>query len=254
MYTLKIMVLIQSLVQIILESLPISSSGHLLLVQRVTDLPMLSKSFEYLLHGPTIILLMIYFRSTWVALLMQCWRYRNLIVRMIFLGALADTITAVVYGCMQLLAPWFPLWVGFGITAGMLFSLRSVSYKKAEMSYAKAAAIGLVQGISGLPGISRLASTYVAGVWLGLSPRKSFYFSCMIQFPLILAGFLCGVWTVPAGTVQAMVAQPYTVLALVGATTIAYYLLQWVQKCMQAETLWKFGFYLLAPFLIALVF
>lgn len=248
------MIIVQTLLQIILESLPISSSGHLALFQKIMGWEELPTSFEYVLHGPTIIVLMVYFRTTWVSLMKHSWRFRYLIAHMIFLAAMADVVTALVYGCMKLVSPQFPLWLGFFITACMLFSLRGLDYKKKRVTYKKALILGFVQGIAGLPGISRLACTYVTGVWLGLSPRKSFYFSCMIQFPLICAGFLYGLWNVQGTAYTEFFWQSYFVITLIGGACVAYALLWWVQRCMQTDNLWKFGCYMLVPLCLAMLF
>jgi len=257
------MMIIQTLLQIILESLPISSSGHLVLAEKIMHWQEIPKTVEYLLHGPTIVVLIVYFRATWIHLLLHCWRYRALLMRMIFLGAAATLVTVPLYCGMQWLAPLFPLSLGFACTASFLFSLRFVSYQHEQMSYKKALLLGCVQGISGLPGISRLASTYVAGVWLGLTPKKSFYFSCMMQFPLICAGFLYGLFKTPELAKAARgewfcvskIISNHAVsnsIAISAATAIAYFLLWWVQRCMQQHTLWKFGYYMLLPLTLAL--
>lgn len=245
--------MIQAFVQIILESLPVSSSGHLVLLQKVMEWPSLARSFEYMLHGPTIVMLMFYFRATWYALLRHCWRLRKFIVYLIFLTISTDVITVIVYGFMQWLGAGFPLSLGFLITMGMLFSVRWTLPGRQLMTIKKAWIIGFMQGIAGLPGISRLASTYVAGVWLGLAPHKSFYFSCMIQFPLICAGFLYGFWFVRVDEIRMFFVQPKCITFFVIATIIAYVLLGLVQRYMETGTVWKFGYYMLLPFGIALL-
>lgn len=250
--------IIQSLLQIILESLPVSSSGHLVLAEKIMQWQEIPKAVEYVLHGPTIVVLVLYFRATWVPLLLHCWRYRAVLLRMIFLGAAATLVTVPLYCGMQWLAPCFPLAFGFACTASLLFSLRFVSYHHEPMSYKKALLLGCVQGISGLPGISRLASTYVAGVWLGLPAHKSFYFSCMMQFPLICAGFLYGLFKT-AWFDTILLTQNHSPravsnsIAISAATAIAYILLWWVQRCMEQHTLWKFGYYMLLPLALALI-
>lgn len=245
--------IIQSLLQIILESLPVSSSGHLVLAEKIMQWQEIPKAVEYVLHGPTIVVLVLCFRATWVPLLLHCWRYRAVLLRMIFLGAAATLVTVPFYCGMQWLAPSFPLALGFACTASLLFSLRFVSYHHEPMSYKKALLLGCVQGISGLPGISRLASSYVAGVWLGLAPRKSFYFSCMMQFPLICAGFLYGLFKTCGTEYRHIVSQPQDAIAIASATAIAYILLWWVQRCMEQHTIWKFGYYMLLPLTLALI-
>jgi undecaprenyl pyrophosphate phosphatase UppP len=55
------------LIQIIGESLPISSSGHVLLMQKLfaQALGKQATIIDFLLHGPTILILLIYFFKTW---------------------------------------------------------------------------------------------------------------------------------------------------------------------------------------------
>lgn len=241
---------IQACIQIVTESLPVSSSGHLLLLQKIYGWPALSRSFEYIMHGPTIILLVVYFRNIWYGLLCRCWRWRHVIVRMICFAFSADLITTLIYICMQYYGKNFPLSIGLCITAVLLFSLRYAPCPHQKfMPFASALMIGCMQGVAGLPGISRLASTYVAGIWLGLKPRASFYFSCMIQFPLLCAGFLYGIWLDADTKILCM--QPFFVIIIIGAMLIAYLFLWLVQQAMEFKMLWKLGYYMLIPAFIA---
>lgn len=245
--------LIQSAIQIIIESLPISSSGHLALVQAFAGWAPLSQACEYIMHGPTVALFIIYFRSTWIPLLMHCWRFRVMLAHMIGLACITDILTACIYESVKLWCAAFPLPLGFLITALALGSLRFVRHRVYQpMTVRTALLIGAVQGIAGLPGISRLAITYCTGVWLGLSPRKSFIFSCMIQFPLICAGFLYGLWQGDSACVDLFM-QPLSLLVIGVATCVAYLLLWWVQDCMQRGTVWKFSYYMLLPLIISLL-
>jgi undecaprenyl-diphosphatase len=241
----------QSFLQIILESLPISSSGHLLLMQKILHWPELGRATEYLLHTPTIIILITYFRAVWFPLLMQFTRYYKTIGHMIALTGIADCITALLYLGIQWMAVPFPLWLGFAITAALLFSLYYVPQQRQTLTFTKACILGCVQGVAALPGISRLASTYVAGRWLGLAPHKSFGVSCMLQFPLICAGFLYGSMKQYQGETGSVEFNFTFFVVITSATIISYMLLAWVQRCMERNTLWKFGWYMLMPTTLA---
>ncbi len=65
--------------QVIIESLPISSSGHLRLAEMLLDragiaLGTLPKFFEHFLNGPALVVLAVYFYKPWSALVRSAWR------------------------------------------------------------------------------------------------------------------------------------------------------------------------------------
>jgi len=251
------MLLVQVFLQIIFESIPVSSSGHLMLWQRLmgSAAAPLSSTCHYVLHGPTLLLLVCYFRAAWVPLLLHCWRYRCIIVRMTAFCALTDTVSAILYTLAHHYGASFPLWAGFLVTMLALFSLHSVErghVVRRQATLRELLIIGVVQGIAGLPGVSRLATTYVAGRWLGLSAYKSFSVSCMVQWPLIAGGFMYGVWKEYGSQHCVDLLQGWMLLGLLGATVVAYVLLWVVQGCMERNTLWRLSYYMLIPFVIAL--
>ena len=58
--------------QVVLESFPVSSSGHMVIVEKFSamfgtgfEISSLSETFDYFLHGPTIFILLIFFRKEW---------------------------------------------------------------------------------------------------------------------------------------------------------------------------------------------
>ena len=99
----------------------------------------------------------------------------------------ADAVTVALYLFKPESAPHY-LPFGFFITIVALGSLYWCPVRSAQpLRWDKALVIGLVQGIALLPGISRLASVFVATRWLGYNNRQAFEISWMIQVPLIAA-------------------------------------------------------------------
>jgi undecaprenyl-diphosphatase len=241
-------------VQIVVESLPISSSGHVMLVERLFSFfsghaVTVSRAYEYLLHGPTLVMLAIYFWKRWWLLVTHGWQLRFLILRAGLLVVCADGISTPVYllirHCHMLCVP---LGIGFLITAGMLASLywHPPRLCYASLSIKHACAIGFVQGIAGLSGVSRLASTYVLGVWMGLSERTSFYFSCMIQWPFIAVGFFGGLWEARSeASIFAFMMQWWFLLFVICSTILSFFVLRFVEHQMEAGKIWRLGIYLL---------
>lgn len=246
-------------VQIVLESLPISSSGHLALVscwcvQHGCAIE-LSRSFEYLLHGPTLIMLAVYSVRLWLPLVQNCWQRRALIKNMIVYVVCADSITTVVYACVQMfVAPQMPLWFGFCVTGVLLLSLRwcnTTTYKPVTLR--TLCLLGVVQGLAGLPGVSRFGSTYVAGRWLQLTPRKSLFVSIMLQWPLMFGGFLVGLLRAHTDPYTAWFTNIYNILLMSACAAVAYFVLWLVQWLLERERLWLLGPYLIIPALLAFV-
>ena len=250
---------------LVFESLPVSSSGHLYLLERLTyrltgGCFALSQALNFLLHGPTSIILAVFFRKRWVPLVFNPVRCRYLILKLMMLGLCAEAPTLVFYFLFsryEHLSSLFPLWVGFGITAGLLYSLRLCRVRqKTTIGPVDAFAIGCVQGIALLPGISRMGSTYVVGRWLGLSPRLSFCFSCTIEWPLITSAFMRGVWDSVHGMplqVTGIVEILSISICLVFASMLSYRVLQWTESLMIRDRLWRLSFYMSIPFALSLV-
>lgn len=247
-----------AIVQIITESLPISSSGHCSLVVQLYQLftcqqIALSQAYEYFLHGPTIIMLAVYFWPRWWPMVRHVWRLRALVFKACLLVLYADGISAPLHMLMEHYAIRdVSLWIGFLITAVLLASLYwRPRTNRVQLTWRDAVLIGLVQGI-GVLGVSRLASTYVTGVWLGLAPRSSFYFSCMIQWPLIAAGFCKGLWQLRTDSVFVACCTQWWFIGLLAlCAVVAYYVLAWVEHLLRAGKLWRFSYYLVAVAIFA---
>ena len=93
--------------QIVLESFPISSSGHTALLARLCPLPVLSHhvltAFDYALHLPTACVVALFFRRAWSFPFMhlkQCWQ---LVLKISAFAALATVITLAGYSLRMIM-------------------------------------------------------------------------------------------------------------------------------------------------------
>jgi undecaprenyl-diphosphatase len=245
---------IASLIQLITESFPVSSSGHVALFGKLIKSP-ISDAELYFLHAPTIIILAIFLRNRWWTLLRHPWRCRYIIGRLMVLGICAEVPTALIYGFMQKYpCAGFPLWGGFMITMLLLLSVYVCQKRRTFSSPIapwQAGIIGVAQGIALLPGISRLGSTYVVGRWLGLSSRMSFLFSLTIAWPIMTADFfkelIAAQSFVPCMT-------PSLAVCLSIGMLVSYAGLLIMNRIVLREKVWVFGCYMLVPLIIALFY
>lgn len=271
-----------AVVQIIIESLPISSSAHVLIVQHVwtkltgetfLEVPAFFNDF---LQGPTVFVIAVVFFKDWFSSAQRlfssgwkfimhqrlCWSERKLwgvFGTLLGFVCVADVMTMLAYGIKKFMdngelhvTPLWVLAVNFTVSMVGLLSLR-VADKECEysrLSMGKSILLGATQGLALLcPGLSRFGSTYVVGRWLRLSPRRAFQFSFLIQFPLIFAAFIIkGLPGVP----RAFFTLPI-IGVLVGSTVIAGFLFAWAYRLALARKLWRFGVYMIIPITILLI-
>jgi undecaprenyl-diphosphatase len=176
--------LLMIIVQVVLESIPISSSGHLTLGSCMCAVPAgmtMCKAVYHVLHGPTVIVLLVFFYSYWRLLI--SWRPFIFFVVLELVTLCGYLLCAPLFSCM-------PLCIGFCITAFALFSLRLIpaSQVKCGWKLKHALIIGAAQALAFIPGVSRFGSTLVAASWCQLPVRDAFAIACLAEIPIALFG------------------------------------------------------------------
>jgi undecaprenyl-diphosphatase len=242
--------------QIVGESFPISSSGHIIFLKNIyssflnspdTNIP---EWFDYLLHIPTIIIVTYYFFSP---LFNYCKRFvahpsslYNLLVSI----CVVDGITGMSYILKKSITNSIPFWLGFFITGCSLFSLRFVSYVSPlsleKLSMKNAVCIGVAQAFSFLPGVSRFGITYVAGRWQGLSPHNSFFYSFLVVLPLFFAAGCKGLISLSRFYTAVPFSWSLVLVSIVFATLLSYYSFVWVGSLIRRGQLWYISYYMFA--------
>lgn len=173
----------------LLETMPISSSGHIFLLRTYfcIDVPRSVVDYsEALSLMCVLVALSIFFISRWGRLIYYFPRSRKLVVRLLIFGFITESVTVIVYGAMLMyVQPWYRVSFGFLCTAVFLFFMRfDKSLLRTSIWYKRAVWLGLAQGIATLPGISRLALTLCCAVHLGYSQRHAYEVSWLIVWPL----------------------------------------------------------------------
>lgn len=255
--------------QIIAESFPISSSGHVQLLahflknggQRIgacTDMlfeqgiyPLsFLESFDHVLHGITLILLAFFFYNRWKLYIIRIHTAWSLFFKAVCFTALADVCTAFFYLLFKMHPIHLPLCIGFLITACALLSLFWITKAKPRHLNVRIALIlGVVQGLALLPGISRLACTYVAARWLGLQSRLAFEVSWLIAVLLFMAACMQGIYAL--GQMHEMHSLLYAAIPYMAcATFVAFCALKTTAYLFYTQRGWWFGIYMMLPLLL----
>ena len=178
--------IILGILQGIAEFLPISSSGHLLLLQRVFGIEDNLFSFSIVVHvGSLIPVLVIYF-SRIKSILFKPFQK---ITWLLILGTLPAVFVALfLEDLIDTLFTGDFIAVGFIITAIVMFLVdKAETGEKTEddISIKDALIIGTAQALAIVPGISRSGSTIFGGITRGLNRKSAANFSFLLSIPAI---------------------------------------------------------------------
>lgn len=259
-------------IQIVAESLPISSSSHTYLLTQFMHLPELPTFFDHFLHGPTLLILLIFFRTD-VMLLYKLFTAPRASRKRLFriftsvMKLLAITTPLAVIGYELVHGPLasfiekhYPILmlVGLCATALLLYSLyyrRSYYGEKKDtcLTLQDALILGSVQALALLPGISRFAATFVTARWLGYPWQRAFQLCFLIEVPLITAAFF--IKGIPSLFKHPQTLSFFTLPVMITfmvATVLGYAALYGCWRLAQKNVLWLFCWYMILPTIITL--
>jgi undecaprenyl-diphosphatase len=195
--------LVLGVVQGATELLPISSSGHLILVPWAADWDYLkqhdafNQTFDVSLHLGTLIAVVLYFRKD-IARLAVAWygtlgrRRIETVDERIAWYVVAATVPAAIVGAVgedviaeRLGEPW-QIAILLALFGGLLYlaDRRPVEKGMGELGLKAAVGVGLAQSLSLMPGVSRSGVTITAGRFLGLDRDSAARFSFLLLVPI----------------------------------------------------------------------
>lgn len=188
--------IVLGVVQGLAEFLPISSSGHLRLIQDGLGWNAFGLAFDTMLHVATLLAVIVYFRRDLLGMVRSAFSRdpdRAHDRKLAWLVVLATVPTGII-GLAG--SDWFEgaslLFVGiaFLITSLILTASEMLSRKSLhdadQLSLLGAIGVGVAQGIAIMPGISRSGATMAAGLGLGLDREQAARFSFLLSGPIIL--------------------------------------------------------------------
>jgi len=172
------------------EFLPVSSSGHLVLVPRLLGWPDQGLAFDAAIHVGTLAALILYFRS-------ELWRMATGLDRRLAMLLLAATVPGGIAGALfekaisarlrdpivigSMLIGWgLVMWVADRHAARVAHPVQ----EPGEMTWAAALSVGVAQAVALVPGTSRSGITITAGLFAGLSRAAAARFAFLLGIPI----------------------------------------------------------------------
>lgn len=276
--------IILGVVQGATEFLPISSSGHLVLVPWLLNWPEPGVVFDAMVHWGTLVAVIIYFRKDLLALIWAGWasvRERSLnpdphrrLAWLILIGSTPAGLAGLMFEDFFESLFSRPRWAAslLFVTGLLLIVSERWSYHRrseaSELALAdtgengashasslpviSALLIGLAQALAIAPGISRSGATIAAGLLAGLDRRESARFSFLLATPVIFgAGALQLVDLVRSGAPLTQV--PILALGFIVAGLTGYLAIRFLLEYLQRHTLYVFAVYCWGAGLLGLI-
>ena len=246
---------ILSCLQGVAEFLPISSSGHLLIVRNFMDLQDIPVLYDIILHLATVIVILFVFRKKIWSLIKVLFELKKLktdedvknrfnVVLFILISTFITAVIGVLFKNMEITEPKVAYSM-FIVTGLILFIGKFISGKVSfyKMGLKNSLIVGLAQGIGVLPGISRSGITITSGIFSGLSRDAAAEFSFIVAIPAILGAVVLDLND--AGELLSIVSINVIVFSFVVTMIVGYFSLKLLQKMLNSGKFHYFSFYLI---------
>ncbi|UJL47104.1 UDP pyrophosphate phosphatase [Virgibacillus sp. NKC19-16] len=250
------------------EPIPISSSGHLVILQKIINIG--NDGFDFLIlvnFGSLIAVIMIY-RSDITSIAKNSISFLSSkskspenkdsfdLVLYLVIGTIPAGIIGLIYGDFieAELGGILTVGVGLIVTGIFLWIIRNKKGTKndRQLTWKDAIIVGLAQSVSLIPGISRSGATVVASMLSGMERETALRFSFFLYIPVSLGTMLLSIDTLVEKNISE-VWIPYT-LALLASIIASYFSLKLFINVMEKGKLKYFSFYCLVVGVLVLLF
>ncbi|MBI9102013.1 MAG: undecaprenyl-diphosphate phosphatase [Spirochaetales bacterium] len=252
-------------IQGVAEFLPVSSSGHLVVLKSIMSLQEVPQLFDIILHFATLFVVIIVFREIIIRLIKVLFRFltRNLReedggdLRLIGIVLLASVFTAALGFAIEALdMGTHPKIVSglFLLTAAILITTRFThgTREYADLKVKDGVITGIAQGFAVFPGISRSGMTIAAALGVGMDRKKAGEFSFILSLPAILGALLLEVKDF--GTLLNTVSPLVLGAGFISAFVVGLFSLILLLRLIRGGKLYLFSIYLIPLGLLGIIF
>lgn len=256
---------ILGMIQGLTEFLPVSSSGHLLMMRHWMGLGEIPVLFDVLLHVATLIVVLVMFRKKVIELLASLYRWitrktdeqdmRNMkLIAVILIAVFITGVLGLLISELNVSSTpkiVFPLYL---VTAALLWYTRKAKEGRGygDLNFKDGIISGVAQGIGVLPGISRSGITISAGLYRGFNRDVAAEYSFLISIPAILGALILDM----KDGIELIETIPVTVIGVsFMAALLSGFLALWILvRLINSGKFYYFCFYLVPLGILGLIF
>lgn len=263
-FTLKMIII--GLVQGFTEPIPVSSSGHVMIVSELLGVGEQGFTFAILTNTASLLAILLIYRQDIIRLATNSFsyvqkkdtRYKSDFRFVLFI--IIGTIPAGILGV--LLSDWIAESISLTVIAIMLFitglalwTIRNMKGTKGEkdLTAKDAWIVGLGQAVALTPGISRSGATIISSIAVGMKQETALRFSFMLYIPISLGGVVLGLSDFINEPNKAELAIPY-LAAFVSTFIMSYFAMRWFMGIMKNGKLHYFTYYCFIVGTLLLIF
>ena len=249
------------------EPIPVSSSGHLIIAQKLLGMKQNGLSFEILTNTASLIAIIFIFREDIKKLIVGAVNYlrtRNkeykadfMFCLYIVIGTIPAAVVAVLFKDQieQIFSSVYTVSIGLLITGVALWLIRNLRGRKQEgdLSAKDALLVGLAQAVALIPGISRSGATVIASIAVGMKQETALKFSFMLYIPISLGGLVMGASDIANDPNRGQLAIPY-LIAFITTLVVTYFSMRWFMGIMARGNLRYFSYYCFVAGTLLLIF
>ncbi len=241
------------LVQGLTEFLPISSSGHLALLEHYLGVEGGGLSFDILLHVGSLLALLVYFRADWLGMakaVLTPSPYTRLERRLFFCLVAASVPGALAGVLLQHYAetvfrqPWRIAVLLGSVGLLLIVAERLARHERplTNLNLGDALLIGLSQALAVMPGVSRSGITMTTGLFLGFTRESAARFSFLLATPIIAGAGLYDLlkWFKHPPNDLSWTAG---VLGFLSAVVSSYLAIRFLLRYLRRHTFYPFAYY-----------
>jgi undecaprenyl-diphosphatase len=236
--------LILAVVQGLTEWLPVSSSGHLVITQKLLELnpPLI---FDVMLHLGTLIVVLIVFRNDIIDIIKAVAKRdfkteEGKLALLIVVGSIPIGVIGFVFH--DVIEPLFSNLLAVGIALIITGSVLFFSEKrigKRKMGFLDSLLVGLAQGVAIIPGISRSGMTVATGLLRKIDQATAFRYSFLLSVPAVLGATVMESRDIVMGNIE--IAPLF--LGVIISMIVGYGSLKLLHRIVMSEKFHLFAYY-----------
>jgi undecaprenyl-diphosphatase len=249
------------------EFLPVSSSGHLVLLKNLFGLEEVPRLFDVLLHVATLLVVCLVFRRTILGIFAAAGRFLRgrrkeedipflrlipaILIATVCTGALGIFLKDLGFESRPKIVSAFLL-----VTALILLATRLLEKKQNAASkqpgVKESIITGIAQGIGVLPGISRSGITISAALFAGVSRAEAGEFSFLLSIPAILGALVLSLGD--SASLASTVSPAALGAGIISAALTGYISLKFLLRLIRSGRLYLFALYLIPAGILGIMF